>query len=358
MMLRSSSTPLLGSLLPSSISSESPNHHHDTTLKPSPIHKFSFHQTPPSSSPQSHHFTTLSCNSSPISPSFGHHGGIRRAQSVGNLESLLGSDTGGNGGGGVGGGDEFSFLKPCKKTSRKLIHSSHPLETIPSFSYQDSKFKSDEDDESCDDDYSDFNVENKVSRLNAQMGFRNLEIKDEIGESCSQMYLAKGIGVDVGFGCGDGGGGGRSRSPVDRGGGGGDGEGGDVEEHYRKMVNENPRNPLCLGNYAKFLYQSKQDLPGAEEYYSRAILVDPNDGEVLSQYAKLLWELHHDKDRATSYFERAIHVASEDSHVHAAYASFLWEIEGDEDEDEDEEEGYYRNIPPLFSNGTMASATA
>ncbi|KAJ9547842.1 hypothetical protein OSB04_020385 [Centaurea solstitialis] len=158
-----------------------------------------------------------------------------------------------------------------------------------------------------------FNLENKVSSLNnAQMGFWNLEIKDEIGESCSQMYLAKGIGVDVGFGCRDGGGGGggdRSLSLVARGVGDGDGGDGDVEEHYRKMMNENPRNPLCLGNYAKFLYQLKQDLPGAN---SRAIFVDPNDGEIFSQYVKLLWELHHDKDRATSYFKRAIHAASED----------------------------------------------
>ncbi|KAJ9547921.1 hypothetical protein OSB04_020464 [Centaurea solstitialis] len=191
----------------------------DTTLKPSPIHKFSFHQTPQIiiiTSIPSHYDPFLQLL--PISPSFGH-GGIRRAQSVWNLESLLSSGTGGNG---DSGGNEFSFLKPCKKHSSKLIHISHPLETIPSFSYQDYKFKSDDDDdESCNDDYSEFNLENKVSSLNnAQMGFWNLEIKDDIGESCSQMYLAKGIGVDVGFGCRDGGGGGggdRSLSLVARG---------------------------------------------------------------------------------------------------------------------------------------------
>ncbi|XP_024967903.1 uncharacterized protein LOC112507511 [Cynara cardunculus var. scolymus] len=350
MMLRSSSTPILGSLLPS-ISSESPNHHHhhhhDTTLKPSPIHKFS---------PGSQHFTTLSCTSSPISPSVGH-GRIRRAQSEGNLEHLISS---GGGNGGSGGGDQFSYCNPNKKTSSRLH--SYPLETIPSFSYQNSNFKSD-DDESGDDGFGDFNVENTVRGLNKQLGFGNLVIKDEIEESGSQMYLAKGIGVDAGFGCADGdvvgggGGGGRNLSSVGRGGDSG-GDNHDVEEHYRKMVNENPGDPLLLRNYAQFLYQSKQDLQGAEEYYSRAILVDPNDGEILSQYAKLLWEVHHDKDRATSYFKRAVHVASEDSHVHAAYASFLWEIEGEEDDDDEDEEGYFSNIPPLFSNGTMASATA
>lgn len=273
-----------------------------------------------------------------MSPSFGNNG-IRRAQSEGNLDSLISSMHGSN-------DDEFSFFNAPKKHSSRL-HSTM-LETIPSF-------KSDGDQTSDDEglcEFSGFNVENKVFSLNKQMGYGNLAIKDDIGESGSQMYLAKGLGVDAGFGCGDGGGG-RNLSHVGRGEGGGGGDNHDTEEHYRKMVVENPGNALFLGNYARYLYQSKQDLQGAEEYYSRAILVDPNDGEILSQYAKLLWELHHDEDRATSYFERAVQVASENSHVHAAYASFLWDIEGDEDE---EEEGYYSNIPPLFNNGAMASA--
>ncbi|KAD3068542.1 hypothetical protein E3N88_36422 [Mikania micrantha] len=329
MMMRSSSTPVLGSLL-SPISPENPNHrhhhHHDITLHPyktSPIHKLSLHQTP---SPGSQHFTTLSCHSSPISPSFGS-GGIRRVQSEGNLESLMSSS-------GYGGNDhdDFSFFNPPKKVSSRLHSCS--LETIPSFSYQNSKFRSDGDESDEDEEgfceFRGFNTENKTLSINKQIGYDNLEMKDDIGESGSQMYPAKGIGVDAGFGCAGGGaagsgGGGRNLSPV--GGGGGDSR--DVEEHYRKMVNECPGNPLLLGNYAQFLYQKKQDLQGAEEYYSRAILVDPNDGGILSQYAKLLWEVH-------------------------AYASFLWETEGEEEEEV--EEGYYSNIPPLFNNGKMASA--
>ncbi|KAF5810492.1 putative tetratricopeptide-like helical domain superfamily [Helianthus annuus] len=348
MMMRSSSTPVLGSLL----SPENPNNHHHhadiTTFHPykiSPIHKFSFHQT-------------ISCNSSPISPAFRNNAGIRRAQSDGNLESLMSSR--GNDSDNEDDGD-FSFYNPPKKVSHRCL-----LETIPSMSFHNSRFRSDGDDESDeqeeeeeeeDEGFCGFNVENTVLSLNKQMGFGNLEMKGGVGESGTQMYLAKGLGVDAGFGSLDGGGagsGGRSLSHVGgEGDGGGGGDNQDVEEHYRKMVNECPGNPLLLGNYAQFLYQSKQDLKGAEEYYSRAILADPNDGEILSQYAKLLWELHHDKERATAYFERAIQVASEDSHVHAAYASFLWEAEGEEDE---EEEGCYSNIPPLFNNGSMASA--
>ncbi|KAL8191918.1 hypothetical protein R6Q57_028649 [Mikania cordata] len=341
MMMRSSSTPVLGSLL-SPISPENPNHHHhhDITLHPyksSPIHKLSLHQAP---SPGSQHFTTLSCHSSPISPSFGS-GGIRRVQSEGNLESLMSSS-------GYGGNDhdEFSFFNQPKKASSRLHSCS--LETIPSFSYQNSKFRSDGDESDEDEDeegfceFRGFNTENKTLSLNKQIIFENLEMKDDIGETGSQMYLAKGIGVDAGFGCAGGGaagsgGGGLNLSPV--GGGGGDSR--DVEEHYRKMVNECPGNPLLLGNYAQFLYQKKQDLQGAEEYYSRAILVDPND-EIelqltLKEQSKQL--LKTGKDMF--------------SHVHAAYASFLWETEGDE---EGGGGGYYSNIPPLFNNGKMASA--
>lgn len=28
-----------------------------------------------------------------------------------------------------------------------------------------------------------------------------------------------------------------------------------VEESYRKMIKENHNNPICLGNYAQFLYK-------------------------------------------------------------------------------------------------------
>ncbi|CAL5411493.1 unnamed protein product [Camellia sinensis] len=90
------------------------------------------------------------------------------------------------------------------------------------------------------------------------------------------------------------------------------GKGGNTEDYYKRMVVENPSNPLFLRNYAQFLYQSKQDLQGAEQYYLRAVLADPADGEIISQYAKLAWELHHDQDKAMSYFERAVQATPED----------------------------------------------
>ncbi|XVE81938.1 hypothetical protein DITRI_Ditri15bG0106600 [Diplodiscus trichospermus] len=107
----------------------------------------------------------------------------------------------------------------------------------------------------------------------------------------------------------------------------------DVEDYYRRMIQENPCNPLILSNYARFLHQSKGDLEGAEEYYSQATQADPGDGETMSRYAKLVWDLHHDHEKASHYFERAVEATPGNSHVLAAYASFLWETEEDEDDD-------------------------
>lgn len=83
----------------------------------------------------------------------------------------------------------------------------------------------------------------------------NAGFEQERGTVGQEMYLAKGLGVG-------GRGGGRGGRGGGTGGGGGGfypaGSGGDsqgVEEYYKKMVEENPGNPLFLSNYAQFLYQ-------------------------------------------------------------------------------------------------------
>ena len=135
MLLRSSSTPVLGSLLSSfsdSPNNSSNNHHHDinTTFKHNPIHhqsinKLSYHQT------GCFCLNTISCNSSPISPSISEfscrsHQGFRRAQSVGNLQGLLDYSSNNN--------DE-QYYNPNQ--TRKVFGRSKclMLETIPSFSF-------------------------------------------------------------------------------------------------------------------------------------------------------------------------------------------------------------------------------
>ncbi|KAI4345896.1 hypothetical protein L6164_012982 [Bauhinia variegata] len=132
------------------------------------------------------------------------------------------------------------------------------------------------------------------------------------------------------------------------------GKHGNLEDCHKKMIDENPTNPLFLKIYARFLVQSKKDLQAAEEYYSRAILADPHDGEILSEYAQLVWELHHDQEKALLYFEQAVQASPTDSHVLAAYACFLWEID-------DGEANISRESPiqePLLQENTATAANA
>ncbi|KAG4908287.1 hypothetical protein AAZX31_20G186400 [Glycine max] len=105
------------------------------------------------------------------------------------------------------------------------------------------------------------------------------------------------------------------------------GEESNVEDYLKKMVDENPSNPLFLKKYAQFLLQSKRDLQAAEDYYSRAVVADPSDGEMISEYANLVWELHHDQEKASFLFEQAVQATPGDSNVLAAYTCFLWETD-------------------------------
>ncbi|KAM1044537.1 hypothetical protein ACFX13_036404 [Malus domestica] len=363
MLLRSSSTPVIGSVL-ASYASESPNvisnHHSDP--KPNTFHqhtptKFSFHQ--PGS-------LTISHNSSPISPfslDMDRHSltGFRRAQSDGNLEGLAyaSCDT----------EDQFSDSKlPNMFSARSKCTM---LQTIPSPSlhnsggYDEGEDDSDVEYEEEEEEFEEENVERVAAMEGENVGLeekvknmsltRDAKFLDKIWNTgfeekrelaSQEMYLARGLGS--GGGGGGGGGGSGSRGGGDVNWDGYDSDGGDdnhgVERHHKKLVEENPGNPLFLRNYAQFLYKTKRDLHGAEEYYSRTILADPHDGEVMAQYAKLIWELHHDQERALSCYERALQAAPQDSYVHAAYAGFLWEVEEDEDEAEAE------NDPPAMSS--------
>lgn len=360
MLLRSSSTPVIGSLL-SSFSAESPNNHFEP--KPTSIHhtptKFSFHQTGP---------LNISHNSSPISPSvdfdrYSSTGFIRRAQSDGNLEGLAYAAS-------CDQHEDDPFFcdsyRPNKASGR---FRGTTLQTIPSFSlYRSGALGENEDEEDSDMENErimamggdNVSLEEKVKNMSLSEDRRTMGKMwsggfEEPRELVSQeMHLAWGLGIGGG---GGGGRGGREANWEGTGGDGGDNNHG-VEEQYKKMVEEHPGNPLFLGNYARFLYQTKRDLPLAEEYYSRSILADPNDGEILAQYAKVVWELHHDQDRALNYYERAVQAAPQDSHVHAAYASFLWETEEDDEDENEADVGKDLGAMPPYIHGGIISASA
>ncbi|XP_022771339.1 uncharacterized protein LOC111314344 [Durio zibethinus] len=355
MLLRSSSTPVLGSLL-----AEIPNNnnHYETStpLRHYPSNSFhhnhnrlSFHPSPGSV----HISTTVSWGSSPISPSFVdqfsdfERRDFHRAHSEGNLEGLIHATCDIN--------EKFYNQNQPKKLSAR--HKCLMLQTIPSFSLYNLRARCEEEEEEDESHIEEKEeelkeneelLESSVMAMNgshnvllnedAKIGdkFRNVGFEDERGLVGQEIFLSRGLGTDGGSrggvrgGGGGGGGGGSEFNPAGSSGDGGDNH--EVEKYYKRMVEENPGNSLFLGNYAQFLYQSKRDLVEAEEFYFRAILADPKDGKTLSQYAKLVWELHHDEERASSYFERAVQASPRDSHVHAVYASFLWETEEDANE--------------------------
>ncbi|KAL6505254.1 hypothetical protein OROGR_025071 [Orobanche gracilis] len=351
MMLRSSSTPHLGSLLP--LFSDSPNadsnhhhhHHHqpDQKNKPNTIHgrisRINETLPPP---PQGSRKPTFR---SPSTAGTKTTAGFRRVQSEGNLQVLVNASHNDI-------IDEFTISDPMKPSGRPS-RSRHTLEAISSFSLGYLGTRSDDDDEEENGEESEMVKKNLVSE----------HVSDYYGslrfEDGGKMYLATGLGIlGINYVDGGSGGGGDYRAvDFDRDGGG------DVsmEDYYRRMLGENPGNALFLRNYAEFLHQKKRDLEGAEEYYSRAILADPKDGEILSQHAKLIWELHRDKERAGNYFERAVQASSSspvESDIHAAYASFLWDIEDDNDDDEENAAGDIPAGQQFFRHGSMAPATA
>lgn len=73
--------------------------------------------------------------------------------------------------------------------------------------------------------------------------FQKVGVEEEIEPVSPPMYLATGLGIDgAGFG-------GRRFGFEDA----DFDEGGDVEEHYRRMLDADPCNPLFLRNYAQLL---------------------------------------------------------------------------------------------------------
>lgn len=245
MLLRSSSTPILGSLLADSCEAVTPNHHFKKVLYPPHFGSYNFNK-----------FSCCS-SSSPGSPSVSEfssgkqlsRNGFRKVMSEGNLEGLAVHEP-------CCGEDEFSLAIPLKKFPRM-----NGLETIPSFSFHGSG--SCEDEESEEEDELEEAIDGVDQGLKAEMSLKVVERIEEMSLKVAEgreMYLIRQSMVVNGGGdgpsgdCGGSGGGGGCR-PVAYDRGGGDSHGFSIEEHYKKMLEENPNNPLFLRNYAHFLYQ-------------------------------------------------------------------------------------------------------
>lgn len=254
MLLRSSSTPILGSLLSSY--SDSPNNV-DHNRPPSSDHHKKVSFFPHAGHTAFHH--PFYCNSSSMSQSGSN--GFRRVRSDGNLERLPSSEL-----------DELHI-------SRRR----HPvLDSIPSFSADHSNIgERDEEEEEAGDGDGDGLLRSvtigesitavgqdfgSVDAKDGSLASRAIEEESEevilsingIGSAASPLFVSGGIGMDTAIvnaalaeGDGHGAGAGGFR-PMDS---GGSGDGSDPEDHYRRLVEENPCSALCLRNYAQFLYQ-------------------------------------------------------------------------------------------------------
>lgn len=343
MLVRSSSTPVLGALLPSGS--------HSPAISSPAVH------FPESPAAAAYHPPHISCHLAGPPGSGSDHErsrvGMRRTCSEDNLASLA-----------AGRADDHHLLPPSGKGAprARLV----PLETIQSIRCRQASSTDDEEEEEDEDAYE------------AERELRFGQFSFAGGSTYSQehpLFLARGLGIDRlgsgllsadggcggGFGGSDGGGAGFGGSD---GGGGGNlvasGNGGDrsgIEMHYKKMIEEEPCNGLFLRNYAQFLYQVKGDYRRAEEYYSRAILADPDDGELLSEYAKLVWDVHRDEERASSYFERAAKASPQNSHVLAAHAAFLWDTDDDDEDGGGDVLSSYTGFAQPAHSSTLASAT-
>jgi hypothetical protein len=256
MLLRGSSTPQIGGTLRSPFS-DTPNRDFDTTNKKCNKH------TPPPLLYDYHinglSFSHVSCSSSPIS--HGHsashfsesnqqRSSFRRAWSDGNLESLSYSSY----------CDIEEFGNSSTPTKKKSLHKrnkstgTNMLQSSPSFSIYNDEFQDEEETvlersvrigESTEGEFSFGNMksmglieegkedEEEEEGLN---GIQNLIVEEAVNEAVSpRMHLASGLGIDT-FGVAD--------------------DSSDVEDYYKKMVDQYPCHPLFLRNYAHVLQVS------------------------------------------------------------------------------------------------------
>lgn len=94
--------------------------------------------------------------------------------------------------------------------------------------------------------------ESHIDKQEGLSEFHNLDQEDENKPASPSLHPAAGLGIDVAacgsVGCVD-------FSSINA------SEISKVEEHYKKMVEENPCNPLFLRNYAQFLFQVRSPYP-------------------------------------------------------------------------------------------------
>ena len=99
------------------------------------------------------------------------------------------------------------------------------------------------------------------------------------------------------------------------------------EKYYQRLLEEDPHNPLLLGNYGEFLYKHshrrEEAMMKCEELYEMAIHGDPTNGTILARYAEIQWDVHKDRQQAKVYYDQAIQSSPNDWYVCACVQVYM-----------------------------------
>ncbi|EPS66873.1 hypothetical protein M569_07905, partial [Genlisea aurea] len=69
-----------------------------------------------------------------------------------------------------------------------------------------------------------------------------------------------------------------------------------AEEYYGRAILENPRDSNALSHYADLIWQTHRDAERADTYFNQAVRTDPNDCYVLASYAHFLWDVEDSEE--------------------------------------------------------------
>jgi len=110
-------------------------------------------------------------------------------------------------------------------------------------------------------------------------------------------------------------------------------------DYHLRQLRATPDEASVHNNYAVFLNQTENDMPGAEQEFRKAIELDPNFAVALSNLGGLLVKMGR-RAEAAHYYERALEVSPKNEEARCSYASLI-----------EQEHGDYEKIGELLAEG-------